>query len=63
MSDYLTKYLIVHFVCTTIGLMTTLFTDRYLVVSNFIMATIFGPFYMIHEWLDLNAIVIDIRKK
>lgn len=63
MSDYIYKYLVVHSVCASIGLSTTLINDREVCVRDILLAFIFGPFYMLHEFSDLDAVVLRLPEK
>jgi hypothetical protein len=56
-------YLIVHFVFAIIGLLIELLNDRYLRVSSFVWAILFGPLYFAHSVWDMDTMVIDLRNK
>lgn len=62
-TTYWTHYLTVHLILGFIGLWIKLINTRYIRVSNICWALLFGMIYMLIQMSDLNAIVIDIRKK
>lgn len=63
MNDYLYKYLMVHVICAMIGLFATLINDREIRVKHVLLAFCFGVIYMIHEFSDLDALVIKLPEK
>lgn len=65
MSDYIYKYLVVHFVCMFVGLFVELINSRTLYVRDLFFSFIFGPFYMLTAMGNFDRIIIELppRKK